>query len=108
MTALAVQPIPAAGITPTFTAATASDTMPCGPTNKLRVKNTSGGAITVTIAAVTPCNRGFLHDRVVSIPATAGDVTIGGIIAELYGDTTGTATITNSSTTGLTYAALSG
>ena len=35
----------------------------------LDVNNGSGGAITVTVAAVSPCNHGVLHNSVVSVPA---------------------------------------
>lgn len=116
MSALAIQNIAAAGITPSYQAATASDTIPGANGNErlfLHAKNTNAAAATVTIQPVSPT--GFKIPGVgnvsvpaiqVTIPATNGDKMIGPI-PQAYIDATGTVTIANTGTiTNLTLAAI--
>lgn len=108
MATLAVQQITTAGLAPTFTAASVGgDAIACDNDNSLRVKNGSGGSITVTIASPTPCNFGFVHNVAVAVAAGA-DVTIGPLILSRFGDATGLAQITYSAVTSITVAAISG
>lgn len=99
----AVVPGPA-GTAPSFVAAAGGgDRAPCGPKNYLHVKNASGGAITVTVDSVVPCNYGSDHDLVVSVPATTGERLIGPLSPERYASTSdGLAAITYSGVTSLT------
>lgn len=115
MSAITLQTITAAGITPSYQAATASDTV-AGATGDdtifIHAKNTNAAAATVTIAAVQSSARvtgiGTLTvpNIAVTIPATTGDKLIGPIPAA-YIDGTGTITLANTGTiTNLTLAAI--
>jgi phage tail sheath gpL-like len=116
MSALTIQNISAAGITPSYQAATASDTIPGASGNErlfLHAKNTNAATATVTINPVSPTTAkvpGVGQVSVpaiqVTIPATTGDKMIGPI-PQAYIDATGTVTITNTGTiTNLTLAAI--
>lgn len=116
MTALTIQSIVAAGITPSYQAATASDTIPGANGNErllLHAKNTNAATATVTIQPVSPTSAkvpGVGQVAVppiqVTIPATNGDKMIGPI-PQAYIDATGVVTIANSGTiTNLTLAAI--
>jgi len=77
MAFLVPQQVPVTGITPAFVAAGAGgDT--CQPDDRtfLRVKNGSGGAITVTVVVPGSDYAQAKPDVAVSVPATTGDVLI--------------------------------
>lgn len=109
MATLATQSVTRAGTTPTYAAAAgAGDAFTPDKNTFLHVKNTSGGAITVTI--VTPRTDAIgnaIADNAIAVPLTTGDKMIGPFPAEFYADvTTGLASITYSGVTGLTIAAV--
>jgi hypothetical protein len=107
MATLAVQSVARVGVAPTYAAAAGGgDAAPVGDRNWIQVKNTSGGAITVTIAT-NPGGAPFagtaLAAETFSVPATTGDIIYGPLTPQLYADvTTGMATITYSGVTNLT------
>ncbi|WP_018266525.1 hypothetical protein [Methylosinus sp. LW4] len=115
MSALTIQNISPGGTTPSYQAATSSDTIPGASGNErlfLHAKNTNAATATVTIQPVSPTS--FKVPGVgpvtipaiqVTIPATTGDKMIP--IPQAYIDATGTVTIANSGTiTNLTLAAI--
>lgn len=109
MATLATQSISRAGLGPTYAAAAGGgDAFTPNKDTFLHVKNTSGGAITVTI--VTPRNDQYgnpVADNAISVPLTTGDRMIGPFPADAYADpTTGLASITYSGVTNLTIAAV--
>jgi hypothetical protein len=117
MSALTIQNISAAGITPSYQAATASDTIPGANGNErlfLHAKNTNAATATVTIQPVSPTTAKVpgvgnvtIPNIAVTIPATSGDKMIGPI-PQAYIDATGTVTLANTGTiTNLTLAAIS-
>lgn len=100
---IAVQTSNLSGIGPTFqAAASGGDTFANDGQTMLHVKNSSGAAITVTVNSVTPCDQGFDHDAVVSVPA-GGERIIGPFSVARFGTTVG---VTYSGVTGLTVAAI--
>lgn len=116
MTAIALQTISAAGIGPTYQAATASDTIPnATPDDRIFIhaKNTNAATATITINPVSPTvvkANGVGNVSVpaitVTVPATTGDRMIGPIPAA-YIDGTGTINLANTGTiTNLTLAAI--
>jgi hypothetical protein len=116
MTALTIQNISAAGVTPSYQAATASDTVPGASGSErlfIHAKNTNAATATVTIQPVSPTSARIpgvgnitVPNIAVTIPATTGDKMIGPI-PQAYIDATGTVTIANTGTiTNLTLAAL--
>lgn len=109
MALLAFQTIPRAGITPSFTAVNASDTITAaggGAVILLRVKNTSGSPSTVTLtdAGSTPAGS-VATNPTVNVPATTGDVTIY-IDPDLVNTSTGLITVSYAPTTSVTAALL--
>ncbi len=111
MATLSTQTIVRTGLAPTYAAAAGGgDAMETGDDMFLHVKNTSGGAITVTVAigASQSTISGVAYtNTAVSVPATTGDRMIGPISSIPYKDgTTGLATITYSGVTNLTVAAI--
>ena len=107
MALLTTQTITNTGINPSFAAVAASDTVVCGDTVMVRIKNASGAGITATITTPNTVEGLAIADAVsMTIPATTGDVTIGPIKASLFADSSGVATITCSSTASVTIAAL--
>jgi hypothetical protein len=110
MAILTTQTIVRTGLAPTYAAAAGGgDACETGDDVFLHVKNTSGGAITVTLAigASQSTVSGVTYgNTTVSVPATTGDRMIGPV-SSIYKDaTTGLATITYSGVTNLTVAAL--
>ena len=106
MATLATQVIVRTGLAPSYAAAAGGgDAMETGDDMFLHVKNTSGGALTVTIAIPSSASTtsGVTYtNTAVSVPATTGDRMIGPI-SNIYKDTTtGLATITYSGVTSLT------
>jgi hypothetical protein len=107
MPQLTPQVVSLAGTTPTYGAAVASTTVPCGEQNWLHVKNTAGSSMTVTLTATGKVRGQLAADVVVTVPATTGDKMIGPIPAELFaGATDGSCAVTYSSTTNVTVALL--
>lgn len=107
MALLIAQAPTVAGTTPTFVAATSGgDTVQPGDNVYLQARNGSGAAITVTVVAARQCEAGFLHDLVVSIPATTGDLEFGPINGRYARTSDGLAPITYSSVTSLTVRAM--
>ena len=102
MAAMTVQTLAEAGTSLTFTAVNSPDTFVNDGRTMLRVKNASGGNITVTIAKVTNCNQGFSHDRVATVVAATGDVTMGPFTIQRF---SATCTVTYSATASVTSAA---
>jgi len=107
MPQLTPQVVSLAGLTPTYGAAVASTTVPCGDRNWLHVKNTNGSSMTVTLTATARVRGQLAADVVVTVPATTGDKMIGPLPAELFaGATDNSCAVTYSSTTGVTVALL--
>lgn len=114
MAALTVQTIVAAGLAPSYAAASAGGDTIANDSQKntfLHVKNASGGAITVTIAPaqssvnVADVGAVTVPSMVVSVPATTGDRMIGPFPAA-YTDANGNVAVTYSAVTSLTVAAV--
>jgi hypothetical protein len=107
MALLAIQSIIRAKLTATFGAISASDTFVPDSRTYLHYKST-GTATNLTF--VTPRNVIAdvpMTDYVVALPAVAGDYLVGPFPAEIFADpVTGLATVTSSSQTGMTVAAL--
>ncbi|WNI16909.1 hypothetical protein [Actinacidiphila sp. ITFR-21] len=107
MATLAVQTIKLGGTAPTYSAAAAGTKIACDERTFLHVKNTAGSSMTVTLTATGQIRGQLVADLVVTVPATTGDVMIGPIPRELFaGPADGLATVTYSSTTNVTVAAL--
>lgn len=112
MATLTKQQIIPAGITPTYAAGSSGgDKVLPGPTTFVHFKNTSGGAITVTIDdpnSVSPSGAtAFNPDLVLAIPLTTGDKMMGPITDRFAAVADGLAAITYSANppTGLTVGA---
>lgn len=99
---------PSAGlVSPTFSAANASDTFVPDAQTFLYVKNTNASTRTITIT--TPATYGGLAvaDPGPTIAATTGELVMGPFPAQLYADpSTGLATVTPSATAGVSYAVI--
>jgi hypothetical protein len=105
MALLQPQVVTIAGTAPTYSAAAASTTVPCGEHIFLHVKNTNGSSMTVTLTATAKVRGQGAADTVVTVPATTGDKMIGPIPAELFANPAdGTCAVTYSSTTSVTVA----
>jgi len=109
-TALSVQEIAVAGITPSYEAANADgEKISNDGKTFIQVKNTNAGEITVTV--VTPITIGGLavSDRTITVPATTGDKMIGPFKAahydQLSGDDEGFVYVNFSAVTDVTIAA---
>lgn len=104
MALIAPQQIAITGTTPTFAAASGGgDTVAPDDRAFLRVKNASGGAITVTVVVPGTTYGQNNPDVAVNVPATTGDVLIGPLVPALA-DPTGVISITYSGVTSLTVA----
>lgn len=109
MALLSTQSITRAGLSATLGAATGGgDTFLADRETMLRVKNTSGASITVTVVTPRTDQVGnAVADNTFTVPATTGDVLAGPFPAEIYNDpTTGVASITYSAATSVTVAAV--
>jgi hypothetical protein len=107
MPQLTPQVVSLAGLTPTYSSAVASTTVPCSEHNFLHVKNAAGSSMTVTLTATAKVRGQAAADVVVTIPATTGDKMIGPLTQELFqGAVDGTCAVAYSSTTSVTVAAL--
>jgi hypothetical protein len=117
MATIPIQTTSLAGLSPTFQAATASDTITGVPSNEerltIRAKNTNVAAATITINPVAPLTVKVpmvgpqaVAPISVNVPANTGDVQFGPI-PSAYIDATGTITLLNGGTiTNLTIAAI--
>ncbi|MFD5916175.1 hypothetical protein ACFVYP_07055 [Kitasatospora sp. NPDC058201] len=107
MPLLTPQAVSLAGLTPTYGAAAASTTVPCGERVFLHVKNAAGSSMTVTLTSTAKVRGQTAADLVVTVPATTGDKLIGPITPDLFASPTdGTCAVAYSSTTSVTVAAL--
>ena len=83
-TTLAVQTVDIAGDVVTMTAANADGhNVANNGLTYLRVLNSSGAPINVTVQAQANCNQGFAHDAVVAV-AAAAEKTIGPFPTKFY------------------------
>lgn len=105
MADLTVQEITEAGLNPAFVAASAGgDTFANTGREVVHVKNGSAAAIDVTLVGANPCEFGFTHSDVVSVPA-AGERIIDPTPTRRYVDkTTKKTTINYSAVTSVTVA----
>jgi hypothetical protein len=104
MTLLTVQNIALAGVTPAYTAVTASDTFQPGPRTFIHVKNAGGSpdVCVVSVLAGDPPGGLVLADNSVSV-TNAQERMIGPFPNQYFGDpVTGLATVTHSFTTSVT------
>lgn len=107
MPQLTPQVVSRAGLTPTYSSAVSSTTVPCGERTFLHVKNTAGSSMTVTLTSTAQVEGQLAADVVVTVPATTGDKLIGPISRKLFaGAADGTCAVVYSSTTSVTVAAL--
>lgn len=105
MAVLSVQTVLQSGISPTFAAATtgAGDSFANDGRVYLHVKNASASAITVTVDSFTPCNHGFDHDLVISVPA-GGEKIIGTFQPNRFNNESNMVKVTYSAVTSVTVA----
>ena len=102
MALLATQTAVQAGLTPSYSAVSSSDTAVPGDNVVLIVRNAGGSADTVTIVTPSTFSGLAIADQTVTVPATTGERIIP-LPASLYADpTTGLATIQHSFTTSVT------
>lgn len=109
MATLTVQDVTRLGLAPTYAACTSGgDAFAPSSETWLHVKNTSGGALTVTVAAAkVPLTDTTITVAAVSIPATTGDKIIGPFPYDFFAAASdGLAAITYSGVTNLTIAVL--
>lgn len=105
MALLATQTVTRAGITPTYTAAAASDTFEAGAAVFLHAKNTNAATrdLVFSIPATSSTYPNVVYTSVtVQLPATTGDKMIGPFPAQLFGELV---TVTPTATTNVTYGA---
>jgi hypothetical protein len=107
MATLSAQAIPVTGFTPSFAAAAGGgDAANPNPRQFLRVKNASGGAITLTLIDPGLSRTGQANpDPAINIPSTTGDVLIY-LPPEIADPATGLISWTYSGVTSLTVALL--
>lgn len=104
MALLNVQRTGLAGLAPTFSGASVGgDSFLNSGRTYLHVKNGGTAAITVTVNSQKPCNYGFDHDAVVSVPA-GGEQIIGPFQQDRFNDQNGQVQITYSAVTSVTVA----
>jgi hypothetical protein len=103
MTLLSVQNIVRSGVTPAYTAVTASDTFTPDLNTFIHVKNAGGSPDTCVIAVLQGDPPGLtISDNSVSV-TNAQERMIGPLPAQFFADpTTGLATVTHSFTTSVT------
>ncbi|MBT9131305.1 MAG: hypothetical protein DDT41_01610 [candidate division WS2 bacterium] len=104
MTLLSVQAIVLTGLAPVYAAAAAAGNEFVNLGREfIHVRNGGAAAITVTINSVAPCNFGFDHDPVISIPA-GGDRMIGPFPKFRFDDVNGRVQMTYSAVASVTVA----
>lgn len=102
MALLTVQDLTIAGVVPSYTAVSSSDTFPLGNDKVwVHVKNGGGSPDTVAIDAVTNCSQGFDHDGGSSVTNGTEKMFLVSPASRFMG-TGGTATITHTFTTSVT------
>jgi hypothetical protein len=107
MALLTVQKIVKAGLNPTYGAAAATgDQFPNNGQTFVHVKNGGTAAITVTVDSVRPCDQGFDHDYVISVPA-GGERMIGAFEQSRFNNADQRVSISYSGVTSVTIAVLS-
>ena len=109
MATLTVQDVTRLGVATTYAACTSGgDKFLPSENTFIQVKNASGGALTVTVAAAkVPAPNLTITFAAVSIPATTGDKMIGPFPADVFAAAAdGLAAITYSGVTSLTIAAI--
>ncbi len=106
-TALTVQDVSLAGVTPSYVAATLTDGNSFANDGKvlLHVKNT-GSQITLTVAAVAKLAGVSLTNPAIVIPATTGDKMIGPFDPTVFNQAAGVVYVTYTAVTGVTIAAI--
>lgn len=110
MATLSTQTVTRSGIGPTYASATGGgDAMSCGTDMMLHIKNGAGSSMTVTLA-IPSGSSGYPNVAYTStavVVPNAGERMIGPIQAPIYQDpTTGLCTITYSTSTSVTVAAI--
>lgn len=106
MAALTVFPVDLTGDSKAYVAgASGGDTFTNDGRTVLHAKNTSGGAITVTVDSVQLCSFGVDHNPSVAVAATTGDEIIGPFNVARFGSTV-SVTYSANPPTGLTVAAI--
>lgn len=107
MALLTAQTVLTSGLQPTYVGASAGgDTFAnSDERNYLHIKNASASAVNVTINSITPCNHGFDHDIVVSIPA-GGERMIGTFAVNRFNNDQGVVSITYSAVASVTVAVI--
>lgn len=104
MALLTTQTITRTGITPTYAAVTASDTLTPDKETFIQIKNAGGSSDTVTVEVRAGDPVGLtISDLSISVPATTGDRMIGPLPPQFFADpTTGLCTVTHSFITSVT------
>lgn len=104
----AVQDIVAAGVTPTYTTPTITDTYLVNNNGKtlIHVKNANAAPTVVTIVTPNTVGGNAIADLTVTVPATTGDVMIGHLPPAIYNNSGGNLEITFSVATSVTFATL--
>jgi hypothetical protein len=105
---LAIQQVTITGITPTYSAVSASDTVYPDDNVFLHVKNAGGTQDNCTVVTPGSIFGQAIPDVVVAVPITTGDKMIGPLNSQLADPTTGLVTITHSFTTSVTCALIRG
>jgi len=106
MAVLTVQDVIAAGITPSYAAASAAgDSFPNDGRTVIHVKNGDTVAHTVTIISATTCNQGFQHNIQVTVNAGT-DKIIGPFAPKRFNNDQGQVSVTYDAVTAVTVAAL--
>jgi hypothetical protein len=107
MALITKQQVVMTGLTPVYSAVTASDTFAIDDDLFLHVKNTSGTSCTVTISDASLTAGGSVATNpTVVVPITTGDKMIGPIPNVFVNTTTGLVTVTYSTTASVTAALL--
>lgn len=104
MATLNVQRVSLIGLAPVFVAASVGgDEFVNSGRAVLHVKNDDTTNKTVTVNSQTPCNQGFDHDVVVTVPAS-GELVIGPFPKNRFDDANGKVQVTYSAVTAVTVA----
>lgn len=104
-----VQQIARAGLTLSYSAASASDNYKVpndGRRTFLHFKKSGAGDATITITTPGTVDGLAVADRTVTVPASTGDVMVGPFPAAAYNDADGEIEFVTDEDTGLTFAAL--
>lgn len=105
MALLTAQTVTSAGVAPSYSAVSASDTFANDGTVMLHVKNAGGSIDNITVTSVKACDQGSSHNLAVAVPATTGDRMIGPFETQRFNDpSTGLVTVAHSFTTSVTCA----